>query len=93
MAIDRGGLGGVAHLGRPRGERKPEMTLRPVADRVAELLDREIAFGEEPGDLRMLENLRFDPREERNDPSLVAQLRNPSSPRACSLLLRLFRSL
>ena len=63
-----------SHLGRPRGERKPELSLRPVADRVAELLDREVAFGEEPGDLRMLENLRFDPREERNDPSLAAQL-------------------
>ena len=63
-----------SHLGRPRGERKPELSLRPVADRVAELLDREVAFGEEPGDLRMLENLRFDPREERNDPSLAAEL-------------------
>ena len=63
-----------SHLGRPRGERKPELSLRPVADRVAELLDRDVAFGEEPGDLRMLENLRFDPREERNDPSLAAEL-------------------
>ena len=63
-----------SHLGRPRGERKPELSLRPVADRVAELLDRHVAFGEEPGDLRMLENLRFDSREERNDPSLAAEL-------------------
>ncbi len=63
-----------SHLGRPRGERKPELSLRPVADRVAELLDRDVAFGEEPGDLRMLENLRFDSREERNDPSLAAEL-------------------
>ena len=63
-----------SHLGRPRGERKPELSLRPVAERVAELLDRDVAFGEEPGDLRMLENLRFDPREERNDPSLAAEL-------------------
>lgn len=63
-----------SHLGRPRGERKPELSLRPVADRVAELLDRDVAFDEEPGDLRMLENLRFDPREERNDPSLAAEL-------------------
>jgi phosphoglycerate kinase len=45
-----------------------------VAERVAELLDRDVAVGEEPGDLRMLENLRFDPREERNDPSLAAEL-------------------
>ncbi len=63
-----------SHLGRPRGERKPELSLRPVADRVAELLGRSVAFGEETGDLRMLENLRFDPREELNDPSLAAEL-------------------
>jgi hypothetical protein len=41
---------------------------------VAELLDREVAFGDEQGQLRMLENLRFDPREELNDPSLAAEL-------------------
>jgi phosphoglycerate kinase len=63
-----------SHLGRPRGEPKPELSLRPVADRVAELLDREVAFGDERGPLRMLENLRFDPREELNDPSLAAEL-------------------
>ncbi|MDX6547717.1 MAG: hypothetical protein QOG33_1267 [Gaiellales bacterium] len=63
-----------SHLGRPRGERKPELSLRPVADRVAELLDREVAFGDEQGPLRLLENLRFDPREELNDPSLAAEL-------------------
>ena len=63
-----------SHLGRPRGEPKPELSLRPVADRVAELLDREVAFGDEQGELRLLENLRFDPREELNDPSLAAEL-------------------
>jgi phosphoglycerate kinase len=63
-----------SHLGRPRGERKPELSLRPVADRVAELLGRSVAFDEETGDLRMLENLRFDPREEHNDPSLAEEL-------------------
>jgi phosphoglycerate kinase len=63
-----------SHLGRPRGERKPELSLRPVADRVSELLGREVAFGDEQGPLRMLENLRFDPREELNDPSLAAEL-------------------
>jgi phosphoglycerate kinase len=63
-----------SHLGRPRGEQKPELSLRPVADRVSELLDRDVAFGAEQGDLRLLENLRFDPREELNDPSLAAEL-------------------
>ncbi len=60
--------------GPPAGEQKPELSLRPVADRVSELLDRNVAFGAEQGDLRLLENLRFDSREELNDPSLAAEL-------------------
>jgi phosphoglycerate kinase len=64
-----------SHLGRPKGEPKPELSLRPVADRLSELLGREIAFGDEQGgELRMLENLRFDAREEANDPSFAAEL-------------------
>jgi len=63
-----------SHLGRPKGEPKPELSLRPVADRIAALLGRPVAFGDEHGDLRLLENLRFDPREERNDPALAAEL-------------------
>ena len=63
-----------SHLGRPKGERKPELSLRPVADRMAELLGREVAFADEQGELRLLENLRFDPREEANDPGFAAEL-------------------
>ena len=63
-----------SHLGRPKGEPKPELSLRPVAERLSELLGREVAFGEEQGELRLLENLRFDPREEQNDPSFAAEL-------------------
>jgi phosphoglycerate kinase len=63
-----------SHLGRPKGEPRPELSLRPVADRIAELLGRPVAFGDEQCDLRLLENLRFDPREERNDPALAAEL-------------------
>ena len=63
-----------SHLGRPKGEPKPELSLRPVADRLSELLGREIAFGDEQGELRMLENLRFDAREEANDPGFAAEL-------------------
>jgi phosphoglycerate kinase len=63
-----------SHLGRPKGEPRPELSLRPVADRIAELLGRPVAFGDEQGELRLLENLRFDPREERNDPTLAAEL-------------------
>lgn len=63
-----------SHLGRPRGEPKPELSLRPVADRIGELLDRDVAFGDEQGELRLLENLRFDVREELNDPGFAAEL-------------------
>jgi phosphoglycerate kinase len=75
LLLDRGARVIVcSHLGRPKGEYKPELSLRPVADRISELLGREVAFGDEQGDLRLLENIRFDPREERNDPSLAEQL-------------------
>jgi phosphoglycerate kinase len=75
LLLDRGARVIVcSHLGRPKGERKPELSLRPVADRMAELLGREVAFADEQGELRLLENLRFDPREETNDPGFAAEL-------------------
>ena len=75
LLLDTGGRVVLcSHLGRPKGERKPELSLRPVAERAAELLGREVAFGDEQGDLRLLENLRFDPREEANDPGFAAEL-------------------
>jgi phosphoglycerate kinase len=78
----------ASHLGRPKGEVRDELRMAPVAARLAELLEREVqpldeVVGEdvtavcghiEPGDVVMLENLRFDPREERNDPALAAEL-------------------
>ena len=63
-----------SHLGRPKGRPDPALSLRPVADRIAELLGRLVAFGDEDGDLRLLENLRFDPREEANDPGFAREL-------------------
>ncbi|HEY0390055.1 MAG TPA: phosphoglycerate kinase [Gaiellales bacterium] len=63
-----------SHLGRPKGEPKPELSLRPVADRISELLGVDVAFGDEQGQLSLLENLRFDSREERNDPAFAAEL-------------------
>jgi len=63
-----------SHLGRPKGEVRPELSLRPVAARLAELLGEPVAFADEQGPLRLLENLRFDPREEKNDPELAAEL-------------------
>jgi phosphoglycerate kinase len=63
-----------SHLGRPKGRVVPELSLRPVAGRMAELLGERVAFDQEQGPLRLLENLRFDPREERNDPVFAAEL-------------------
>ena len=63
-----------SHLGRPKGRPDPALSLRPVADRIAELLSRPVAFGDEDGDLRLLENLRFDQREEANDPGFAREL-------------------
>ncbi len=70
-----------AHLGRPKGEVRPEFSLRPVADRLAELLGRPVAFASDvvgesahqtvgrlaDGDVAVLENLRFDARETSKD--------------------------
>jgi phosphoglycerate kinase len=71
----------ASHLGRPKGEVKPEYSLEPVARRLAELLDQEVRLTDEPagdgarkvvadlreGQIAMLENLRFHPGEEKND--------------------------
>jgi phosphoglycerate kinase len=63
-----------SHLGRPKGEVVPALSLRPVAGRMAELLGEPVAFAEEDGPVRLLENLRFDPRESANDPAMAAEL-------------------
>jgi len=63
-----------SHLGRPKGEPDPALSLRPVAARLSELLGEPVAFGDEEGPLRLLENLRFDPRETKNDPEMAAEL-------------------
>jgi phosphoglycerate kinase len=77
----------VSHLGRPK-DREPELSLRPVADRLAKLTGADVTFapgvvGEDvrafsdnlaPGALLMLENVRYEPGETRNDPQLSAAL-------------------
>jgi phosphoglycerate kinase len=77
-----------SHLGRPDGQVKPELSLEPVAARLAELLGSEVILADEPagdgarkvvGDLRegqiaLLENLRFNPGEEENDDAFARQL-------------------
>jgi len=78
----------AAHLGRPKGKREPSMSLRPVAARLAELLGRPVAFvddciGEkvektagalQPGDVLLLENVRYYNEEEANDAAFAEKL-------------------
>ena len=69
----------IAHLGRPKGERKPELSLAPVAKRLGELLGKEIKFSNEirgqkdlsqslqPGEVLLLENIRYESAETSKD--------------------------
>jgi phosphoglycerate kinase len=82
------GVAVCSHLGRPKGARVPELSLRPCAERLGELMSRSVELlpdctGPEvrarvetlaPGDLVMLENLRFHPEEEGNEPAFAAEL-------------------
>ncbi len=77
-----------SHLGRPDGERKPEFSLLPVAEKLAGLVDTEVVFshdtvGDEvaqlvkeqpPRSIILLENLRYDPREEAGDAGFARAL-------------------
>jgi phosphoglycerate kinase len=80
--IDRGAtIVAASHLGRPKGEVNDELRLAPVGARLTELLGRDVvALGDvTPGTLPddpvvLLENLRFDPREEQNDPVFAGAL-------------------
>jgi phosphoglycerate kinase len=77
-----------SHLGRPKGGPSAELSLAPVAARLAELLGRPVAFCAHTigpaaeaaiaklgdGEVVVLENLRFDPREEKNDPAFARAL-------------------
>ena len=76
----------ASHLGRPKGKPHPEMSLKPAAVRLAELLGKPVAMAPDcvgatveamlpkPGDVLLLENLRFHPEEEKNDPGFSKQL-------------------
>ena len=78
----------AAHLGRPKGQREPSMSLRPVAAKLADLLGRPVAFvddciGEKvektagalkEGDVLLLENVRYYNEEEANDPAFAEKL-------------------
>ncbi len=86
-ALDRGAaLILASHLGRPKGKRNPEMSLKPVAARLEQLLGRPVAMAPDcvgaeveamkpkPGAVLLLENLRFHSEEEKNDPGFARQL-------------------
>ncbi|MBW8009712.1 MAG: phosphoglycerate kinase [Chloroflexi bacterium] len=77
-----------SHLGRPKGEVRPEFSLHPVSQSLAALLNTSIGFAEDcigpiaeaassaaqPGEILLLENTRFHPGEQDNDPEMARQL-------------------
>ncbi len=78
----------ISHCGRPKGKRVPSASLRPVAERLRELLGAPVVFGDDcigdparqatdqlaDGDVCLLENLRYHAGETKNDPELAAEL-------------------
>ena len=78
----------ASHLGRPKGEAKPEFSLRPVAARLSEVLGRTVQMAPDcvgpktekmakslkPGEVLLLENLRYHKEEEKNDPAFSKAL-------------------
>jgi len=76
LILEKGGKAVlVSHLGRPDGKADPKYSLKPVAGRLQELLGKPVDFGEpKGGDLTLLENVRFDPCEEKNDDALAKKL-------------------
>ena len=87
--VEKGGrLILASHLGRPKGMPEPKYSLKPVAERLSELLGKPVQFapdcvgaeveklvaGLKNGDVLLLENLRFHAEEEKNDPGFAKQL-------------------
>ncbi len=76
-ALDQGATSVIlaSHLGRPKGKPNPEYSLQPIAAHLSDLLERPVAFNDPKADgVVLLENLRFNPGEEKNDPEFAAQL-------------------
>jgi phosphoglycerate kinase len=86
-ALEQGaGLILASHLGRPKGKVNPEMSLKPVAKRLQELLGRPVKMAPDcigpeveamkpaPGEVLLLENVRFHPEEEKNDAEFSKKL-------------------
>jgi phosphoglycerate kinase len=74
----------LSHFGRPKGERRPDMSLAPLVDAYAHVLGRPVCFiadwdkeevaGLAPGEVAILENTRYHPGEEKNDPAFARTL-------------------
>lgn len=78
----------MSHLGRPKGKPNPEFSLKPVAEHLSILLNKPVKFASDcigrdakpmvealkPGEILLLENLRFYPQEEANDPEFAKTL-------------------
>jgi phosphoglycerate kinase len=86
-ALDHGaGVILASHLGRPKGKPNPEMSLKPCATRLSALLGKPVTMAPDcigpevealkpaPGEVLLLENLRFHPEEEKNDPEFAKKL-------------------
>ena len=75
----------ASHLGRPKGERKPKDSLAPIRERLASMTGIAVQWADDcvgadtsrlrPGDVMLVENLRFHPGEEKNDAGFAAELR------------------
>lgn len=78
----------ACHVGRPKGQRVPEMSVKPIVARLSELLGKEVKYAEDcvgeaaskaaadlkPGEVLLLENLRYHNEETKNDPEFAKQL-------------------
>lgn len=78
----------MSHLGRPKGQKNPKYSLKPMAVRLSEILGKKVvmaddcigqgvkatAEGLQNGDIMLLENMRFYPEEEKNDPQFAKEL-------------------
>lgn len=88
-ALDKGAkLILMSHLGRPKGGPEPKYSLRPAADRLSQLIGKKVLMAPDcigpkvkeivdkmkPGDITLLENVRFYKEEEANDPNFARQL-------------------
>ena len=78
----------ACHVGRPKGQRVPEMSVKPIVAKLSELLGKEVKYAEDcvgeaaskaaadlkPGEVLLLENLRYHNEETKNDPEFAKQL-------------------